>query len=468
MQNTSTNINICIIGSGTYGSYIANILSSKNFHVTIIDVGDSDIKNENEMGFTSKSKKIISNKYLALQKGRFFGFGGSSAKWGGQLLFFDDSDFKKPTHFLSDLISVNKKYKSKVLNRFGIYKYINHSNEVINEHFTTKNGIWLSYFKRNLFKLFKIKKVKNVTIISNARVTKLDLTEKKIKCLYYEKNHEKKSLQADYYFLTTGAFETARILIDSGVVSTKSINFSDHFSTKLFEISGSSKIGNIDFTFNFNNDYSLSTNRLIGEIDGISYFIHPIFNQNFLFFQNLKSVLFKGNFSFKSLYTIFSDFPYIILFIYNIFINKKLYVHKNKWFLQIDIESHTDISTMLLSDLTDNYKIRTFCLDSINNENLYTSIFKVKDILKEFLLTNNVIFKEVNPNPTSLKIEDTYHPYNIFPVETSLNDYYKKYDNMLVVNTGILPRVGGINPTATLFPLIEDFLNNYLIEKIND
>jgi hypothetical protein len=29
---------------------------------------------------------------------------------------------------------------------------------------------------------------------------------------------------------------------------------------------------------------------------------------------------------------------------------------------------------------------------------------------------------------------------------------------MLVVNTGILPRVGGINPTASLFPIIEQHI----------
>jgi hypothetical protein len=31
---------------------------------------------------------------------------------------------------------------------------------------------------------------------------------------------------------------------------------------------------------------------------------------------------------------------------------------------------------------------------------------------------------------------------------------------MLVVNTGILPRAGGINSTCAVFPLIEEFIDS--------
>ena len=457
---------ICIIGAGTYGSYIANIFSKypSKFNVIVLEVGGDKILNENEIGYSS-GESNINHSYAALNKGRYFGFGGSSSRWGGQLLFFDNFDFRNPNTFLKDLIAINKKYKSKVLERFGILnsKSSKNINVRVNEHFTAKNGIWLNYFKRNLFKLFRINKKNNIEIISNARVININLKDKKIENINYLKNNEKISISCDFYFLTSGAFETSRILIDSFIINTNTIKFSDHYSTKLFEIQGSAIFKSFDFTFNFNKDYSLSTNRLIGEIDNLSYFIHPIFNQNFLFFQNLKKFLFKGEFNFNYIYLLFKDFPYVLKFIFNLLYKRKLYIHKNTWFLQIDIESHTDISNMILSDDLDNFGIRTFRLNTLHNKNLTNSVLKIKNLLKEYLIENNINFNELNSDPTYLKLEDTYHPYNILSEVSNVEDYYNKYDNMLIVNTGILPRVGGINPTASLFPLIEDFLHKKFI-----
>jgi hypothetical protein len=49
---------ICIIGAGTYGSYLAYCLSEKHPDATIhlFDVGGSRIRSESEMGFLSDVK----------------------------------------------------------------------------------------------------------------------------------------------------------------------------------------------------------------------------------------------------------------------------------------------------------------------------------------------------------------------------------------------------------------------------
>lgn len=44
---------------------------------------------------------------------------------------------------------------------------------------------------------------------------------------------------------------------------------------------------------------------------------------------------------------------------------------------------------------------------------------------------------------------------------TSIDDYFTKFQNMLVVNSGILPRAGGINSTAAMFPVVEEYINRY-------
>ena len=39
---------------------------------------------------------------------------------------------------------------------------------------------------------------------------------------------------------------------------------------------------------------------------------------------------------------------------------------------------------------------------------------------------------------------------------------FSHWDNMLVVTTGILSRSGGINPTAAVLPLVDEFVNTHL------
>ncbi len=74
--------NICIIGAGTYGSYLANSLLNKYplVNIKLIDVGNDQVKSELEIGYVSN---ILNQSYNAASHGRFFGLGGTSAKWGG-------------------------------------------------------------------------------------------------------------------------------------------------------------------------------------------------------------------------------------------------------------------------------------------------------------------------------------------------------------------------------------------------
>src|SRR3954462_435696 len=82
---------ICILVAGSYGSYLTKALSEKykQAHITIIDVGDSKIKSEESAGFLSTVKE---GRYKAVKQGRFFGLGGTSTRWAGQLLFFSEYD----------------------------------------------------------------------------------------------------------------------------------------------------------------------------------------------------------------------------------------------------------------------------------------------------------------------------------------------------------------------------------------
>lgn len=448
---------ICIIGGGTYGSYIAHVMGEKHpdFKITILEVGSSTTKSESEIGYHSTVKGFD---YKGLTDGRFFGFGGSSAKWGGQLLFFSEKDFANPDPFLKDIVDLNIKFKDKVYSRFLNWT-VGDKESDINDRLFVKNGLWLSYFKRNLFYHFKILKQPNIEIIENSRVVKIEMAANEVSRILYKKDGETVEYKADFYYLTAGAFESNRLLMDSSLIDESIVSFSDHISQRAFKIKGGTKIGDVDFGFKVKKGASLFTKRLVGEVNDVSYFVNPIFNSDFVFFQNIKRLLFKREINWSILKSTFQDLPSVFAFAYGMLVKKELYVYKNEWYLQIDVESANSKATIQLSEMKDKFGERGLDLNVEISEGTREYFDYIKKIISDYLVLNNVDFKVCNDVVHADKLEDTYHPYRIQYEFKSKADYFEKYRNLLIVNTGILSRVGGINPTAALFPLLEEHIS---------
>lgn len=449
---------ILIIGAGAYGSYTINALINKGikpYKITLIDVGNSKIKSEDQIGYETN---ILGNQnYSALNKGRYFGYGGASDKWGGQLLLFSKNDFNSPSKFLNDIIDCNIKHKELIFSNFKIKnKFVE---TFISKDLFTKTGVWLGYFNRNLFKYFKINK-KDINIISNQRVKNLIITDKKVLgCEIISKDGETKHLTFEQYFLCAGAFESNRILLSSKYGNNK-INFSDHLSQKIFEVIGSPKIGNENYQFKLDGT-SLITKRIIGEIDGVSYFANPIYNSEFPFFQNIKKLLFKKEINYTIIKSILTDIPSVLKFAWDGVVNHKISVYKNKWHIFIDIENPTNESFLSLSTDKDKWGINKLNIEFIIPPKANKIYEEAKQQIKQYLDENNINYIEILDKIHAEKAEDTYHPYGmILSNSESLNDFFSTFSNMLVINTGILPRAGGINNTAACFPIIEEYIKN--------
>lgn len=453
-------MNICIIGAGAYGSYIINVLLKQHpsSKITLVEVGNSNIRSEKEMGYLSFIKKRI---YNGLRNGRYFGFGGTTEKWGGQLLTFSSSDFKNPDPFMSEIIRLNEKHKETVLSRFKLND--NTSDKFVTDRLFIKTGIWLSVFKRNFFKYFNIFKSKQLVIISNARVSKILKEGKVIKQIIYVKDGKDCILTSDYYFLTPGAFESARILLSSGFNSFDKVYFSDHISQKVFKIKKTTQIGNDDFVFKLNK-FSLVTKRLIGEYKNNSFYIHPVFNMDFPIFKSLKSLLFSKKISLSIIKDVLLNIPQAFEFFWSILYHKKIYVYKSEWFLYIDIDNPTSDSYVELSIQKDKYGINGLNVNYDIGKEASTIFNYAKNQVLDYLISNNIEFEILTNEIDIDNIEDIYHPHKMFNYN-DLPSYFSEYDNMLMINTGILSRSGGINPTAALFPVIEEFIQYHLKSK---
>lgn len=464
LQMSLAHRSTCVIGSGVYGSYAIRTITDKypNANITLLEVGNNNIKNEKEMGF---STKLLNEKYTGLSDGRYFGLGGTSTRWGGQLLFFTKNDFKKPIPFIEGIIEITDRYKVKILKKF---KIINKFEERrINDDQFSKTGLWLGYFDRNIFKFFKINKFQNVKIEQNARVVKLISKGNKIVAAEIEKQKKVKIVYFDTFILAAGAFESNRILLQSGLIGEDKIYFSDHLSKKVFKIKGNSRIGEVDFKFKVSGS-ALITKRIIGEIGDCSYFANPIYNADFPFFQNFKKLLFKKEINSKMISTMVFDLPFVVKFFYAMVVKKEVYVYKNTWDLYIDIENPKSNSFIALGENNKQSLVRDLDIYfDLDREKIAEIYLKAIDEVKKLLLLNKIQFELLSDNFSFEKVEDTYHPYNMALSDSEdLKSFYNRYDSLLVVNTGILPRAGGINITAALFPIIDNYVDTLLFKNM--
>ncbi|MDD3320486.1 MAG: NAD-dependent epimerase/dehydratase family protein [Paludibacter sp.] len=447
----------CVIGAGAYGSYICNLLCEKFPHeeIYLFEVGNETIKDEAEIGYLSSIKTL----YTGLQKGRFFGLGGATVKWGGQLFTFSDNDFTQPTQFLKEIVDINKKWKDKVFSRFNLHN--DYYETRISNSLFVKTGIWLGYFNRNLYKFFRIGSKSQLTVLTNRRVVKL-LTnnDKQIVGVEYLYKGERKTGNYDRYFLATGAFESARLLLNSCLVAGDTLPFSDHLSQRVFKVkSGTTIGGKEDFAFLVKGT-SLITKRMVGEVDGVSFFCHPIYNADFPFFQNFKKLLFGHSFSFNLILNIIRDIPSSVGFAWNFVVKKKMYVYKNEFYFQIDIENPFDSGSIRMIDDKDKFGEKGVEVDFIVDKKTEEIFTKAKKIIREYFDAHQVIYEELKEETKVEKYEDTYHPFGIYSDFESSKDYFHRFGNLLITNTGILPRAGGINSTCAVFPLIEEYIEN--------
>ncbi len=452
---------IAVLGAGAYGSYVINSLLEKypQAEITLFDVGDKHVKSEKEIGLLSTLKKSM---YKGLTDGRYFGFGGASDKWGGQLLTYTGNDFSKPDQFMQDVIRIDKLKKDEMLAKFKIEnKYPeNH----VSEELFTKTGVWLSALHRNFYHWFKIGKRKQVKVLSYCRVARLESVDgKKIDAVIYLKEGKECKACFDYYFLTAGAFESVRILLSSGLTKENKVYFSDHLSQKVFKVRKSTKIGNEDFVFRMRGT-SLITKRMIGEVENCSFYVHPVFNLKFPFFESVKEMLFKHHFEWKYVWNVFKDIPNVIGFAWAVLVLRRMYVMNNEWFLYIDIENPTTNSFVKLSKETDKFGLPGLDVFYEAGKDAEYIFEKAKQIAIKHLDACKVDYEVLAEKIDVQTCEDIYHPYGMFDF-SDLNDYFEHWENMLVVTTGCLSRSGGINPTASMLPIVDTFIETRLSQK---
>ncbi|CAA6807530.1 MAG: GMC family oxidoreductase (Fragment) [uncultured Sulfurovum sp.] len=462
---------ICIVGLGTFGAYLLKRLIEqygKTIEIIVIEIGDKNTKNEAEIGLDS-----IAESTSASKEGRYFGLGGTSARWGGQVLFFDERDNPEKNKTWSEIIRINKQYSSCVTQNL-LRDGSDFDFEVTNKNI--KTGVWLKYNKRNTFKTLTKKELKNIKIYQNSRVVDFVMNENRIerlKCITDKKDII--DIEADTFYLTAGALESCRLLL---LLQEKSTffknsdlgkNFGDHISTELFHIKNTKPIINgVDFTPYFYQGSLITKRMIVKSEDGSIGFLHCIFNKDVKAFKFIKELLFGKRETSVSFLEFLGGFVFLFKFTYHLLFKKNLYVSEDQWSLQLDIEQPLPNDNCLsLVSKKDRYNEAILKIDWNVSSRDTASIVDIRKQVEGLLKENNFSYENVyNTSSINNKVEDVYHPVGFLRLgddDQAVVDFdgkVKEIDNLYHFSTGIFPTAKSINPSAAVCCFIEENLNH--------
>jgi hypothetical protein len=495
------NTEVCVIGAGAAGIYIATQLAELNIEVTLIEAGGLASITTEEIGFNPIFKY---EKYLGATKGRNFGLGGSTSKWGGALVPHNQVDVLNKSKDFEIWFSVIKKINDNidiVLNRLGYRKKNNfdeyaslkipHQSSLLNNQgIKLHSNLYLPFSKKNFRNLLFDRRLDKLRVIYNAVVSDWGLNHSvndELQYSYVIARSETKSEVKVYskrFIIAAGAIESTRILLEMNSKNgLKVFNhndsigayLSDHLSLPIAEVSVYDRKKIVElFSPYFEGNWMRGIRFL--ELNDKSntprYFTHFIFDNQSVGFKLAREILSSiqarkfPNLKFSTFLKSITDLFQLgfYKFIYSrLFIDKLTPSH-----LQLDIEQLGKIENKIIltkdKDKFERYKI---CIDwKVSREDIDNIISTAARFISKWNNTNSSLprLNPINLHKDYVKPYDAYHPVGTCKIgeqKDSVVDYDLKVwgtSNVWVVSTAVLPSAGTANPTLTTLCLAQDLV----------
>jgi hypothetical protein len=517
---------ICIIGGGTVGLYLADVLKShNNLNITVLEAGSEQSKKNIDQYFKVKNTTHYNN---AGSVSRMFGIGGSTAAWAAAMIPLSEENFKGNSN--RDLkgwcISYKEIYKYYlIVEKKFKFKILNIKSKIINDFI--KKKIKFFYFSdkffdlrfstvlqakiKNFYNFFfsKIKNNNNINLYTNAKVFKIkNLKEdnrKKfniVKNIFaYSENGNILEVEAELVVICCGAIESTRLLCiydkeNGNFIKKQKSPLGNYFSDQVTAICGKFIIKDWKKFYKYfspiywNNAIhvprlvlksKIIKNKYLSEIS--CQFILKKPKKHWL--QILKFCLEKKKISLDEFIFIILSIPKIIFEIYNYF--KLRLIKKNNWFYKVN-----EVDLYVNLEQKPNFNNKLFIINE--GKNRYTEIkrsvlvWKIKrkeiDTLRFFLNIFNKSWQNAGLNKIAeLKINKqdyksllrslkvSLHPTGSVRIGSNksnsvVNKNLKVWNskNLYVCSTAVFPSSGSANTGMTLLALAAR-LGDYLIKK---
>lgn len=231
-QREVLHADVCVVGAGAAGIYLAVQLARKKLRVVLLEAGAATCAGASVAGFEALFE---ASPYPGATEGRFFGMGGTTACWGGQLVPHTGFDLRSGTdsaetwQCIMDSVADNA---VEVLQRLGFRQHpefaeyasrtLGPAAEALQVHgLASQAGLMMPFRSKNLVgllgrrsgscapRVFYNAVVKSWTvepgISGNSRITAV---------VAESSNRNQLQVSAAKFVLAAGAIETARILLE--------------------------------------------------------------------------------------------------------------------------------------------------------------------------------------------------------------------------------------------------------------
>lgn len=517
--NSKTQIKsqVCIIGAGTVGLFLANELSNRGIDTIVLEAGDHIIRTPKEKSYECIHRGI---KYSGSEDGRAFGLGGTSALWGGQMIPLVKSDFQNRSYIGYDKWPIKyeelEKYFERTAKILGLGGYEGTSDykklldsrfSILQEcksDFDLRLSQWLPFEMRNMSKAFSknIENNPNVQVYLNAMVYKLEKNEKNdiTKVIAKNSNNVEIEFVAEETIISLGALESTRLLLEFDEQNENIITkegsplgkfFADHLSVNCgkFQCKDWNKF-NMLFSPIFEKGI-MRTPRLELKSDIqkkeelSSAFAHFSFVTNGdTGFDLVRSILRKNqgennqiDLSIKNVFKSVKDITSLVWWRY---IKQRLWIpRKAELSLQVDIEQvANEESRLSLDNSLDKYGRKKLIINWKIQDKDFEIIRKVTKKVEEFWINTKLDDIAILKLSSLDNLESFNTPYDVYhPTGTiKMGDNIKnsvvnpdlkiwKINNCYVNTTAVFPSPGSANPGMVNYALTLK-LADYLFEKL--
>lgn len=509
LEDTS---DVCIIGAGAAGLYLARCLIAKGYSVIVLEAGGEVCVDGGAFG----SLPIFTGDvYLGATLGRAFGLGGSTSRWGGLLVPHSSHDVRSreaekfdPWRFIVSQVAerTNAVLVNLGLNQTGDFTSLPQEKLAeIAEDFKAQNldivaALFLPFQRRNLSYLLTQhgNQTAGLRLYLNAVCTSWKKAISPNGLSHFNTveaksvNGNSVRIRARHMVITAGAIESARILLEikkafhpSVISETAAIGcyLSDHLSCRIAEVSPKDYRQIADY---FGPRFVKGLLRSFRFIDNAPlpdtprWFAHFIFDIDNPAFRLAKEWLLsiqsrrRTHVNFKECV---AGIAGLFSFAFSRYIKSALFIPDGTpVHLQLDIEQiPMRCNAVSLAEELDQYDRPVAKIDWRVTETDFGSIHRIAEyLIKKWPGLSGSLPKLIPAfiNGNGPKPHDAYHPVGTCRmgddkeavVDQDLR--VRGTENLWVLSTGVLPSAGTANPTFTMLCL-GDGLADRLIAALN-
>lgn len=498
---------VCVVGAGAAGIYMAVQLAAKGLDVILVEGGNINCTDASSIGFEAQFE---AEHYPGATVGRFFGIGGSTSRWGGLLIPHTQHDLRNKSAAFFDtwshIVETVAAKQDIVLKRLGwnsgadffdfAHKQLGEiGDKLIASGFDVTASLYLPFRYKNLAYLLKqwsagksrIKVFYNA--VAKSWVIDQGGLESQVKQLRaVSRNGNNLEVTAPRFIIAGGAIESARMLLELNELNSQPVIrrgaaigyfLSDHLSLPIAEVAPTSMVNTI----------SLFAPRFVGGwMRGFRFiesdpppnapraFLHFVFvneNPGFAVAKEILHAMQNRRWPVLPASLVASSIGGLLKLTYKRYFRSVLHIPLDTpTYLQLDIEQEAVRENRIsLATEFDRYGRKAIRINwSISDQDIKNIRQTAQRLLNKWP-RKAVGLPELKPinydNDGNIsKPYDAYHPVGTCRMgedEEAVVDKNMKVfglENLWVVSTGVLPNAGTANPTFTMLCLAENLVEH--------